>query len=214
MKRIISSLLLIVLCLSCIGSFAEEGKEITFMDIPWLSTPEEFNDLYYGSGRHSAEGFLKTLDRVRQKGKLAKSEFAFDPEDEACPYTARSNKNEPITTKLYKYQLYSQVQKTKFLFDGQFAGLKVNFTNCYFTADPEDPRFVMFGIFFDCEIEKKELVAALKEVFGEPAGIKSKGQCYIWLGANNTAAILHCEINELYLGSIDGLKLAETIEVP
>ena len=214
MKRIISSLLLIVLCLGCIGSFAEEGKEITFMDIPWLSTPEEFNDLYYGSGRHSAEGFLKTLDRERQKQKLVKSEFAFDPEDETCPYTARSKQFEPITGKLYRLQLYSQGQNTKFLFDGQFAGLTVSFTNCYFTADPEDPRFVMFCIFFDREIGKKELVAALKEVFGEPAGIKSKGLCYIWLGANNTAAILHCGVNELYLGSIDGLKLAESIEIP
>ena len=214
MKRIISSLLLIVLCLGCIGSFAEETKEITFMDIPWLSTPEEFNDLYYGPGRHSAEGFLKTLDRERQKGKLAKSEFAFDPEDETCPYTARSKQFEPITRKLYKLPLYSPAQKTMFLFDGQFAGLTVNFTDCYFTADPEDPRFVMFRICFDQETEKKELVAALKEVFGEPAGIKIKKQCYIWLGANNTAAMLYCEINELYLGSIDGLKLAESIEIP
>ena len=214
MKRIISSLLLIVLCLGCIGSFAEEGKEITFMDIPWLSTPEEFNDLYYGPGRHSAEGFLKTLDRERQKGKLARSEFAFDPEDETCPYTARSKQIEPITTKLYKLPLYSHAQRRKSQFDGQFAGLNVNFTYCYFTADPEDPRFVMFGIYLDAEAEKKDLVAALKEVFGEPAGIKCKKQCYIWLGANNTAAMLYCGVNELYLGSIDGLKLAESIEIP
>jgi hypothetical protein len=72
----------------------------------------------------------------------------------------------------------------------------------------------MFGIYLDAEAEKSELVAALKEVFGEPAGIKSKGQCYIWLGANNTAAMLYCGVNELYLGSIDGLKLAESIEIP
>ena len=214
MKRIISSLLLIVLCLGCIGSFAEETKEITFMDIPWLSTPEEFNDLYYGPGRFSAENFLTDLNKARQEKKLAKSEFAFDPEDETCPYAARSKKLEPITGKLYKLLLYSPAQKTMFLFDGQFAGLTVNFTNCYFTADPEDPRFVMFGIFFDREIEKKELVAALKEVFGEPAGIKFKGQCYIWMGANNTVAMLYCGVNELYLTTIDGLELAETVDVP
>lgn len=71
MKRIISSLLLIVLCLGCIGSFAEEGKEITFMDIPWLSTPEEFNDLYDGSGRHSAEGFLKNSGQGKAEAEIS-----------------------------------------------------------------------------------------------------------------------------------------------
>ena len=67
MKRIISSLLLIVLCLGCIGSFAEEGKEITFMDIPWLSTPEEFYKLYYGPEHPSAEGILKDVNKRREE---------------------------------------------------------------------------------------------------------------------------------------------------
>lgn len=50
MKKAFVFLFLFIFCFSCAASLAEEPAELTYMDIPWYSTPEEISDALVEAG--------------------------------------------------------------------------------------------------------------------------------------------------------------------
>ena len=185
-------------------ALAKDTKEITFQGVPWFSSPSDVNKVLGESGFTNGKAFrVRTL---KDKSSLLKSHIAKYSKDKKVPYKfSDSKKDTTITTKLLK-QWQNNVKKT-------IAKQQVERFYAYYTAEPDNPRLVEFLITLsknDGKYDQKAIYNALKKAFGKPTTVRD-GKEYIWLGKNNTIAIL--KQTNVVFATLDGLEYAETIEL-
>ncbi len=216
MKRIISALLLIILCISCIASLAEEEKELTCQGIPWFSSPKEASKVLNESGFIKKQFSSKDLNNhiyAKQKRKKSgnyyyNSSIGTDPDNKKCPYTYASDKYPTITSKLQTILIRS-LPKT-------IAQREIDRLWLFFTPDPDNPQLVECMIAFKSrkKADTNAILNALQEAYGTP--ISDKNKTYIWLGSNNTIVLFYPKKASVVFATLDGLAMAEAydIEIP
>ena len=205
MRRIVAFVVLIAITFMCIYSVAEEAKEITFQGVPWFSSPDEVTKLLGESGFTSGRAF--DIQKLKNKDSLSNSNIASYKKDKKVPYTySNSTKDKKLSTKLLD-QWQNHVEKT-------LAKHKVHFLTAYYTAEPNNPQLVEFEMTLrdpdGGDYDKKVIYDALVSAYGKPKASRS-GKEYIWLGENNTIAILNK--NHVVFATLSGLEYAEAIEL-
>ncbi len=218
MKRIFASLLILILCLSCTISLAEEPAELTWLDIPWFSTPKEASNILVKAGiitRGVAFGekdinTYPTLQNKKDENGVicVTSNIAADPKDPDCPYMYNLDPDRctSLSRKLATIWLMKGINGI--YLDNRIAGIILNFT-----SDKENRQLVECVVAMSRGAKQEDVLAALKQTYGEPAVEKRKQ--YIWLGANNTIMICCKPNSQTYVvfATIDGLNLAETYDI-
>ena len=218
MKRIIASLLIMILCFSCATVLADEPAELTCLDIPWFSTPKEASDILVKAGiifRGVAFGekdinTYPTLQNNKDENGVIRitSNIAADPKDQDCPYMYNLDPDRctPLSRKLATIWLVKGING-KYL-DNRIAGIILNFT-----SDKENRQLVECVIAMSGGADQEDVLAALEKTYGKPTVEKRKQ--YIWLGANNTIMICYTphRQTQIVFATIDGLNLAETYDI-
>ena len=153
----------------------------------------------------SGMSFLQSLFPViRMNGsKNKKGPYTFNDDIFS---SADNKKHKPLSTKLNLFPLWrDEIQKT-------IAKQTILRIYLLFTNEPKGPRFVECGIELDYEqFNSKAVYDALVKAFGKPAANKNKKE-YVWLGKNNTVAVF--KGREVAFATLDGLKIAESVDVP
>ena len=96
-------------------------------------------------------------------------------------------------------------------------GIDLGTTNsliAYYTAEPDNPQLVEINMLLrdpeSRDYDKKVIYDALVSAYGKPKASRS-GKEYIWLGENNTIAILNR--NNVVFATLSGLEYAESVEL-
>ena len=205
MKKTLAIIVMIVITLLCVYALAEGAKEITFQGVPWFSSPKEVTKLLGKSGFTNGKSF--NVKKLTDSKSLSRSNIAYYNEDEEVPYKySRSSEDVSLTTKLLS-QWQNNVKKT-------IAQHEVHFLNAYYTAETKKPQLVEFEMTLrDPEgghFDEDAIYSALESAFGEPK-VRRNGKEYIWLGENNTIAILNR--SHVVFATLSGLEYAESIEL-
>ena len=214
-RRCLAFLLLFLFCFPCVASQAEEEKkELTFQDVPWLSSPEEVNSILTKSGFISKAFKPQNIGHEMQAGGnyYRFSMFGYDADDPECPYTRSSEENPPLTKKLQRAWLVNNLPKT-------IAKQKIKSLSLFFTPDPKDRKLVECLLIFSArkKDDQNAILSALEDAYGDPTAVKTikkKKNIYIWLGANNTI-VMYTHDRESYVcfATLDGLALAESHDI-
>ena len=205
MKRIVAFIVLLTITFMCVYAIAEEAKEITFQGVPWFSSPKEVTKLLGKSGFTNGKSFNVT--KLKDAESLSKSRIAYYDEDKEVPYKyARNSEDVRLTTKLLS-QWQNNVKKT-------IAKHEIDFLNAFYTADSKKPQLVEFEMTLrspdNGDYDQNAIYDALVSAFGEPKANR-KGQEFVWLGENDTIAILNR--NYIVFATLSGLEYAQTIEL-
>ncbi len=178
--------------------------EIRFQGIPWYSSPDEVTKLLGESGFTSGKAFK--LRELRDKESLSLSHIAKYSKDTKVPYMYSIwITDEQLSTKLLR-QWQNNVEKT-------IAKHEVYYLDAFYTAEPGNPRLVEISMTLrtpDGSYDQKAIYNTLEKAFGKPKASR-KGYEYIWLGENNTIAILNR--NQVVFATLDGLEFAETVDL-
>ncbi len=214
MKRIIVVFLLLAVCFSVIAAHAVDTKELTCQGVPWFSTPEEASDILHESGFISKAFDEKDINKgtgtrnwIKKTGNpYLSSSIAADTGDKECPYTYVSESHPTLTRKLQAIEI-RKLPKT-------IAKAKVSSFYLNFTADEGDRKLVECKLTFqrNKDYSWENIYNALKQAFGKETIVKDK-YFYIWYGENNTIVIFNLSQSNVTFATIDGLKLAETVDV-
>lgn len=212
MKKATAWLLLFVLMLACAYTQAEDTRELTFLDIPWFSSPKEVSDILVNSGFLSAGFSEKQINAYApQQAKnengvtYAKSNVGSYPSDPECPYTFESKGRPTLTRKLSTVHDYTHLR-------GIIGGKRAAGLILYFTSDEENRQFVECRIGCSKGCDPDAVLEELKESYGEPTTSRGNVE-HVWLGDNNTILIYFMRKNIIIYATIDGLKLADTYDI-
>ena len=213
MKRIVSCLLLIILCMTCVSAQTEGAAELICQNVPWFSTPEETSAILLEAG-FIKKGFGKEqMDQVftgnwskKQKKAYASSSIGLDSKDTKCPYTLTSKSNPALTNKLRLITIRSKLPKT-------IAKQTIASFRLYFTPDEENPQLVQCRITFKLNPDLNAIQDALEKAYGKPTATKKRVK--IWLGPNNTIVLFNSYRGkpDVIFATLDGLALAESYDV-
>lgn len=180
MKKVISLLLLVVMLLGLSLPALAYDEEITWLGIPWGSSPEEALPIL------AEKGVIK--EEILQYRKLDYSycSFLFPGEIERDgPFAPKS-----FDTKACKWYLW----ETEII--SQIAGYDVNYISLNYSDDGEQQNLLTIGIAFDTKQKKEafeDLTQKLTKIYGEcestvynPLDFRTN----TWYGKNNTVVCL------------------------
>lgn len=183
MKKIISLLLLVILLLSLSLPALAYDEEITWLGIPWGSSPEEALPIL------AEKGVIK--EEILQYRKLNNSNcsFLFPGEKEwDGPFAPKSFDTKACNWLLTKSDILSQI-----------AGYDVNYISLNYSDDGEQQNLLTIGIDFDTTQQKEafeDLSQKLTKVYGECESTVNNPlpainhRTNIWYGKNNTVVCL------------------------